>query len=254
MKMPAVRRSLRFRASGLVKSLVYGIYGLPFSRYGLEPGLVPFLPQGTPITLIDVGAASGEFTDAIAGHCGIARALLVEPQPERVRELEARFADPRIAVRQCAVSDRPGQMPFEILESSYSSSLLPALPDAGGAGQRLDLSVRERVMIEVETLDALADDFDQAGEIDLLKIDTQGAELLVLKGAARTLPRVRMIWTEVSFVELYKGSALFAELHAFLRALGFRLYSIHEGFRGPDGELLQADALFLSSSVRTAVL
>jgi FkbM family methyltransferase len=253
MKTPAIERSLRFRASGVVKSLVYGLYGIPFSRYGLEPGLVPFLPQGKPISLIDVGAASGEFTAAILDHCGIERALLVEPQPDRARELAERFADPRVVVRQCAVSDRAGQMPFEILESSYSSSILPVLPEAGGAGDRLNLSVRERVTIDVETLDALVDAFSPGTAVDLLKIDTQGAELLVLRGAARTLPRVRMIWTEVSFVELYQGAALFADLQAFLRAQGFRLYSIHEGFRGPDGELLQADALFLSSSIATAV-
>jgi FkbM family methyltransferase len=254
VKRPAIDRSLRFRASGVLKSLVYGLYDIPFSRYGLESGLVPFLPHGQPISLIDVGAASGEFTAAILDHCGIERALLVEPQPVRARELAERFSDDTIAVRQCAVSDRAGQMPFEILESSYSSSILPVLPGAGGAGRLLDLSVRERIMIDVQTLDALVDGFGFAATIDLLKIDTQGAELLVLTGATRTLPRVRMIWTEVSFVELYEGSALFADLLAFLRAQGFRLYSIHEGFRGPDGELLQADALFLSSSVRTAVL
>ena len=58
----ATPRSLRFRLSGLLKSVVFGVYGLPFSRFGLDPGLVPFLPPGEPITLVDVGAASGDFT------------------------------------------------------------------------------------------------------------------------------------------------------------------------------------------------
>jgi hypothetical protein len=37
-----------------------------------------------------------------------------------------------------------------------------------------------------------------------------------------------------------------------LSASGFRFYSLHEGFRGADGELLQADALFLAAAVPAA--
>ena len=61
----------------------------------------------------------------------------------------------------------------------------------------------------------------------------------------RGLERVRLIWIEVSFRPLYEGSAVLSDVYAFLRSQGFRLYSLHEGFRGVDGELLQADALFL---------
>jgi FkbM family methyltransferase len=235
-----------------VKSAVFGFYGVPFSRHGLEPGLVPFLPGGAPITLVDVGASGGHFTQRVLDHCGVRRALLVEPQPARCRELEARFADPRFAVAACAASDADGSAELDILNWDYSSSLLPVLPDVGSAGGRLDLAVRERVAVPTRTLDELVAEAGISAPIDLLKIDTQGTELHVLRGAARALPRVRMIWIEVSFRPLYDGSALFADVHAFLRRHDFRLNSIHEGFRGADGELLQADALFLSPMVRTA--
>jgi hypothetical protein len=80
--------------------------------------------------------------------------------------------------------------------------------------------------------------------VDLLKIDVQGAELMALRGAAQTLPRVRMICTEVSFTPLYEGSSIFSEIYDFLGDRGFRLLSLREGFRGKDSELLQGDAVF----------
>jgi FkbM family methyltransferase len=182
----------------------------------------------------------------------VTRALLVEPMPARCRELEARFTDPRFTIRQCAVSDSAATVQFDILNADYSSSMLPALPEVGGAGNRLDLRVKQRIDVDTRPLDALVAEAALPGTIDLLKIDTQGAELHVLRGAAATLPRVRIIWVEVSFRAMYEGSALFAEIHDFLSASGFRFYSLHEGFRGADGELLQADALFLAAAVPSA--
>ncbi len=134
---------------------------------------------------------------------------------------------------------------MDILNFDYSSSILPVLHGVGGADQLLDLGVRERIVVPVRTLDDVLDEAGWIGAIDLLKIDTQGAELRVLKGGMRGLERVRLIWIEVSFRPLYEGSAVLSDVYAFLRSQGFRLYSLHEGFRGVDGELLQADALFL---------
>jgi len=80
--------------------------------------------------------------------------------------------------------------------------------------------------------------------VDLLKIDIQGAELMALGGAERTLLGVRFEFIEVSFTQLYQGSCIFAEVYDFLRERGFRLLSFKEGFPGKDSELLQGDALF----------
>lgn len=235
----------RSALSPLIREWVLGHYLIPSSRSGLEPGLVPFLPRKTPITFVDVGASSGSFAATVLAHCGIRRALLVEPQPSRCRELEARFAGRDFTIRECAVSDENGSHRMDILNFDYSSSILPVLHGVGGADQLLDLGVRERIVVPVRTLDDVLDEAGWIGAIDLLKIDTQGAELRVLKGGMRGLERVRLIWIEVSFRPLYEGSAVLSDVYAFLRSRGFRLDSLHEGFRGVDGELLQADALFL---------
>jgi Methyltransferase FkbM domain len=81
--------------------------------------------------------------------------------------------------------------------------------------------------------------------VDLLKLDVQGAECLALAGAAGILKNTRMLWIEVSFKPLYENSATFFDVYHTVEKAGFILADLKPGFRAPDGELLQADALFL---------
>jgi hypothetical protein len=132
---------------------------------------------------------------------------------------------------------------MEVLKFDYSSSILPVrrdLPDAGV----VDLDVREKIKCRVATLDSVITEAQWKKNIDLLKIDVQGAELMVLRGAEQTLPHVHFVYTEISFTPLYEGSCIFPEVYDYLRASDFRLLSLREGFRGKDGELFQGEALF----------
>jgi hypothetical protein len=132
-------------------------------------------------------------------------------------------------VHQCALSNLRAR---EVLEWDYSSSILPVRRDLPKVSAVLDLSVREKINCRITTLDALMTEAGWAGNVDLLKIDVQGAELHALRGAEKTLPRVRFVLTEVSFTPLYEGSCVFGEVYDLLSAQGFRLLSLQDGFRG----------------------
>jgi hypothetical protein len=86
-------------------------------------------------------------------------------------------------------------------------------------------------------------------EIDpqlLVKIDVQGYEADVIRGATRTLSMARYVLTEVSFDELYSGQPLFGAVHDLLRDAGFRHAGSLDQLVSPlDGSVLQADALFV---------
>lgn len=219
-------------------------YLIPSNRHGVPEGLVRALPPSRPISLVDVGAHSGDFTMSIRDHAGLNRALVVEPQPARCKGLLGRLGGKSVEVAECALSDHEGYEELEVLNWDHSSSLLPLLRHDSTIQWGLDLGLRERIRCRVQTLDNLLLEVDWTEPIDLLKLDVQGAEMLVLRGAERTLPRVRMVFVEVSFRPLYQGSAVFTDVYAFLRENGFRMLSMEEGFRGTDGELLQSDALF----------
>ena len=78
----------------------------------------------------------------------------------------------------------------------------------------------------------------------LMKIDVQGAELDVLRGASRLLDTVRDILVECSLVELYSGQPLLDDTIVFARQLGvFGCLAFSSPSRGPDGAPLQCDVL-----------
>lgn len=235
----------RDRASRAVRERVLRHYLVPYSQFGLDAGLVPHLPRGREITLVDIGCNRGDFTAAVAAHAGIRRAVLVDPQPALAPDLRRRFPDDRFQIASVALGERDSVAEFAILAADSCSSLLTVKPEAGFAGRQIDTTVTERRQVEVTSLDELLKRQQWLGTVDLLKIDTQGNELSVLKGAARSLRSVRLLWIEVSFHSLYEGDALFPEVHGFLSAAGFRFYSLHEVFRNANRELVQADALFL---------
>jgi FkbM family methyltransferase len=84
-----------------------------------------------------------------------------------------------------------------------------------------------------------------------MKLDTQGTELQVLKGAPETLARTRLIIAEMSLTELYGGGTKLVDLYAFLEKNGFRCISLIPGFCDNDRqELLQVDGIFVSEPYR----
>lgn len=102
------------------------------------------------------------------------------------------------------------------------------------------------------------DEITEIERIDFLKLDVQGAELDVIKGAGRLLDDVLVIHTEVEFLELYKGQPLFSEIEHFLRGQGFQFHAfmdLAKRFIGPlrsrPGEItgyhqtVWADAVFV---------
>ena len=79
-----------------------------------------------------------------------------------------------------------------------------------------------------------------------LKIDTQGYELEVLKGAHDLLQRVRAVEVELSLAPIYKDQPLLPEVMAHLLMAEYHPIWIERGFLHPQsGHMLQVDALFV---------
>ena len=101
------------------------------------------------------------------------------------------------------------------------------------------------------------------GPVDFLKLDVQGAELLVLQGGPQTLARTAAVHCEVEFAPIYSGQPLAADVDRHLRAAGFVLvdylvpvrysYLVHSHRNAPD-RLLWADAVYMRETMDPEML
>ena len=85
-------------------------------------------------------------------------------------------------------------------------------------------------------------DYHNIQVIDLLWLDLQGLEPAVLRKSERVLKSIRLIHTEVSFIETYKGVELFPEFNAYLKSHNFKLLKLNKDFKD------MGNALYLNMS------
>ena len=85
-----------------------------------------------------------------------------------------------------------------------------------------------------------------------MHMDVQGAEGLVLEGASAVMPRIRVIWMEVSNQELYSGQKLRGEIESILRNHGFAV--AYEELRGAEGDQLYVNLRFARNRLYLAGL
>ena len=70
------------------------------------------------------------------------------------------------------------------------------------------------------------DDIPETADVDLLKVDVQGGEMMVFEGAPQRLKSALIVDVEVEFMPLYKNQPLFGEIDFFLRGRGFTLHQL----------------------------
>lgn len=191
------------------------------------------------MTVVHVGAHYGEEAERYQRSMA-KKVVWIEAAPDIFPRLEEHIADmrkrpPDFLARLCSApptehllaqtlvgeeDGRPAE--FHLFDNAGSSNSMFRLHR--GENDRF-ASVRETgevLTLPMKRLDTVLDEIGVAPEsVDVLVLDVQGAELICLKGADRTLKSVRYIETEVSKEPVYDGGVLLAELEPWLNARGF---------------------------------
>ena len=191
--------------------------------------------------LLDVGANRGQFS-LMARHVRPGLPICAyEPLTEEAEIFRRCLrGEAGVSLHCVALGETAGLAPMHISRRADSSSMLPIgrrqteiFPDTEEVATRA---------VPVVPLDERAADW-QAARRALLKIDVQGFELAVLRGARAALTHCQYVYVECSDVPLYVGQALFPEIADYLSTAGFRLLS-RENESFANGVPVQADALF----------
>lgn len=141
----------------------------------------------------------------------------IEADPSSIPTLKAKVGRYGHHVVEALVSDKPGEVKFNIANNGQSSSMLEFKTHAK---EHPDVVFTGSEMINATTVDDLLAE-KVISRCNFMNLDIQGAELMALKGAEDYLQTVDYIYTEVNKKELYAGCALLHQLDTFLDDHGF---------------------------------
>ena len=219
----------------------------------LKDSFVGPLCKERPIVLIDVGA-SGGIRRVWRKAEGYYQAVGFEPDRRAFEALQKNSA-PSQKYINAALSEIDGVSEFYLTrKQECSSALRPNMsyleqfPDV----ERYTVIGRANVPVRRLSENLLRD--EGVHDADFLKLDTQGGDLNILKGAAELLEsRIFGIDVEVEFASLYEDQPLFSDVDVFLRNHGFQIFDMRRyywkrktGVIAPNikGQMIFGDALY----------
>ena len=190
-------------------------------------------------TVIDVGANKGRAARRFRRLFPEARVHCVEPIPRLCRRLEqwAETQGGAVRVFELALARAPSERPLYVHRRSDILSTLAAPPPGGGAEY-------EPITVRVETLDRLVAELSLEPDM-LVKLDTEGLDLEVIRGGGETLRRAAAVIVEAAFYPnpAGGGAPTFEDIAAALREFGY-VYRGNVRLGCRHGTPMLADVLF----------
>lgn len=206
-----------------------------------------------PLRIADVGCRWG-LAEVWEVYGPKAEIVGFDPDPDECRRLEYDYAG-RCDVRfvPVALAGRQGRATLHRTFEPACSSLYPPDPAAIRRHAGLEDLIRPlgSCPIAVTTLDRWVRRA-KAAPFDALKLDTQGSELDILRGAIRQLRSIRILEIEVEFNPIYRGQPLFGDVDRYLRRRGFVLWRlgnlVHYGLRDASPDFAVEDRAYFDST------
>ncbi len=197
-------------------------------------------------TVLDVGANVGTFTNMIQKIINGAVIYSFEPISDCYDELVINTKHiEKIKCFNLALGKEVKNAEINRNEFSPSSSLLEMDTCHKRAFPHTQNVIKEK--ISVSTLDEISNEIDWNPKT-LMKIDVQGFEINVLKGAISSLNNIDVIIIETLFVELYENQTQFDDIYSFLVKRNFSYRGNFEQIKDPkSGRILWADAIFIKN-------
>lgn len=189
-----------------------------------------------PSAILDIGAFEGEWTKMCSGIFPDANYLMFEAQETKLSKLKG--------LKSNKIDYHIGLLgPESNTKSKFyiNETVSSALPETEKSNQDF-AEIQMYTVDEVVQLKGLF-------KVDFIKLDVQGFELEVLKGASNTLSNAEVVLMEVSLIEINKGAPLIHEVMSFMSNKGYVCYDICSIVRRPlDKALWQTDLIFVNQS------
>ena len=192
-----------------------------------------------PNVVIDIGAYEGHWTKDLLEVFPNAIVLMVEAQKSKemyLKTIAQQNKNVTYSIKLLSAEDNK-QVIFNENETASQINVL--------ATEEQRLSGKTKTTI---TIDTLLKNLSYPLP-NFLKLDVQGHEVEVLKGAIKSLATVEVCLLEVTLISLGDGSPLIIELMNFMDSLNFQMYDISQFIRRPlDKAMYQMDVFFVKKN------
>ena len=171
--------------------------------------------------ILDIGAEDG---DSCERYISILKTPIIhafEPRPDQFEIMKSKFKDNKdIYLNNAAVGNKAEIKIFNQIKGGGRSSFLKSTVD--------DLSNQEEIEVQVESIDGYVKK-NNINKINLLKIDVQGFEDEVLKGAQETLKlnKIDIIETELILGNMYEKTLSFNEIENLIYPFGYKFFALN---------------------------
>jgi FkbM family methyltransferase len=191
------------------------------------------------IIFFDVGANLGQTIKKMLANYPDAKIYAFEPSKMCFESLKTNFNNSNVSLNNLAMGSCCGNLEFNEYSWSDLNSLLKR---AYGRAKIL-----ETYLVEVVTIDEFSKN-NAIPYINLLKTDTEGYELNVLKGASLMMEqnRIQFVYVEIFFNENYIGQSSFGDIYNFLLENRFELVRFYDVVYTAEGLASKTDALFVN--------
>jgi FkbM family methyltransferase len=195
--------------------------------------------------IVDAGAYVGDIAKIFLTLFPDTKIYAFEPANSTFLKLKSNTKNySNIKPRQAALSSRRGIATLYINKQNSTN----ALSEIGSMSKKYLSWQTETIStekVQLLTLDSWIK-INRVKSVEILKMDVQGHELELLKGAVQSLKSsVRLIYTKVRFVRIYKKDCLFSDVDTYLNKFGFKLFQIYNLTIGNDRRLITGDAIFV---------
>jgi FkbM family methyltransferase len=229
-----------------IKRYLNKLFGFDIIKYPTEDLVrrIKLLEHHRINVILDIGANIGQYGSLMRSLGFKGEIISFEPTKSAFSILEKNAKkDPKWKVINCSLGNENGTSYINISQNSVSSSMLEDLPLLTEAAPQAKFIKKEA--IEVKTLDSIFENLNIAGKNIYMKIDTQGYEEFVLKGATNSLNEIKGIQIEMSLLPSYNGSIPFEKMKSNIEQMGFELLAIENGFfDNKTGKQLELDGIF----------
>ena len=186
-----------------------------------------------PLGFIDIGSSGGIYPP-ILPFAPLAHCTCFEPDKKAYRELKQTYKTKKqfseITIFNIAIGSKAAHRKLHVTKSAVNTSLLKPNDELISRYNLTGLQLKEIDTVKTESLDNVIFQDGHRGERlgEFIKMDCQGAEYEILKGAEKTLQEQCVaLYIEVEFLKPYEKQRIFSELDLFLRKRGFQLYGLY---------------------------